>query len=361
MTADSADDPGAFYPGAFGPATFDPATLRCDDLLRAAASRIGSDSPQLDAELLLAQVTGWSRTRFRAFPEQQVSQVQAAAFQQLVSKRAAGEPVAYVLGQQEFWSLPLQVSAATLIPRPDTECVVEQALTLDLPAHARVLDLGTGTGAIALALASERPDWDITASDFIDDAVALAQSNAAALNLSIQVVKSHWFDQLAAVCFDQRFDQCFNRRGDPRRDLRRDLSRGQGFDLIVSNPPYIASTDHHLSEGDVRFEPASALVSGADGLDDIRHIVAAAPRWLSVGGWLLLEHGYDQAKAVQALLQQQGFDQVHSRQDYGRNDRMTLGQARPGRGRILNPSPLSVPALPGHPTPGDGFQIRPRF
>ena len=147
------------------------------------------------------------------------------------------------------------------------------------------------------------------------------------------MVKSHWFDQLAAVCFD----------------------------LIVSNPPYIASTDHHLSEGDVRFEPASALVSGADGLDDIRHIVAAAPSWLNAGGWLLLEHGYDQAQAVQALLQKQGFDQVHSRQDYGRNDRMTLGQARPGRGRILNPSPLSVPALPGHPTPGDGFQIRPRF
>jgi len=308
MTADSASAPGAFYPGAVDPATVDPATLRCDDLLRAAASHIGNDSPQLDAELLLAQVTGWSRTRFRAFPEQQVSPVQAAEFQHLVSKRATGEPVAYVLGQQEFWSLPLQVSAATLIPRPDTECVVEQALTLDLPAQARVLDLGTGTGAIALALASERPDWDITASDFTDEAVALAQSNAAVLNLSIQVVKSHWFDQLAAACFDQYFSQ--------------------GFDLIVSNPPYIASTDHHLSEGDLRFEPASALVSGADGLDDIRHIVAAAPSWLNAGGWLLLEHGYDQAQAVQALFQQQGFDQVHSRQDYGRNDRMTLGQAR---------------------------------
>ncbi|MEH6356452.1 MAG: peptide chain release factor N(5)-glutamine methyltransferase [Marinobacter sp.] len=290
MTADS----------DYVPVTFEPASLRCDDLLRAAANRIGSDSPQLDAELLLAQVTGWPRTRFRAFPEHQVTLVQAAAFEQLVDKRAAGEPVAYVLGQQEFWSLPLQVSAATLIPRPDTECVVEQALTLDLPAQARVLDLGTGTGAIALALASERPDWEITASDFVDAAVALAQSNAAALNLPIQVVKSHWFDQLAAG----------------------------SFDLIVSNPPYIASADHHLSEGDVRFEPASALVSGADGLDDIRHIVAAAPSWLNAGGWLLLEHGYDQAQAVQALLKQQGFDQVHSRQDYGRNDRMTLGQAR---------------------------------
>jgi release factor glutamine methyltransferase len=232
--------------------------------------------------------------------------VHAAAFERLVDKRAAGEPIAYVLGQQEFWSLPLQVSAATLIPRPDTECVVEQALTLSLPAQARVLDLGTGTGAIALALASERPDWDITASDCVDAAVALAQNNAAMLNLPMQVVKSHWFDQLAAVCFD----------------------------LIVSNPPYIASTDHHLSEGDVRFEPASALVSGADGLDDIRHIVAAAPRWLNPGGWLLLEHGYDQAQAVQRLLQLQGFVEVHSRQDYGRNDRMTLGQTFHPRGRI---------------------------
>jgi release factor glutamine methyltransferase len=311
MTADSADNPSALYPGAFGPATFDlaafdSATLRCDDLLRAAASRIGGDSPQLDAELFLAQVTGWSRTRFHAFPEQQVSPAQTAAFERLVNRRAAGEPVAYVLGQQEFWSLPLKVSAATLIPRPDTECVVEQALTLSLPAHARVLDLGTGTGAIALALASERPDWDITASDSINEAVALAQSNAAALNLPIQVVKSHWFDQLAVVCFD----------------------------LIVANPPYVASADHHLSEGDVRFEPASALVSGADGLDDIRHIVVAAPIWLNAGGWLLLEHGYDQAQAVQALLRQQGFGGVHSRQDYGHNDRMTLGQTFHPRGQV---------------------------
>lgn len=292
--------------------TYVPHSLRCEDLLRTAARAIGGDSPQLDAELLLSQTTGLSRTRFRAFPEQHVSLLQAAAFEQLVNRRQAGEPVAYLLGHQEFWSLSLQVSPATLIPRPDTECVVEQALTLDLPAKARVLDLGTGTGAIALALASERSGWDITASDFMDDAVILARSNAAALNLPVKVVKSFWFDQLPAACVDQN----------------RGFRCGHGFDLIVSNPPYIASTDHHLIEGDVRFEPSSALVSGADGLDDIRHIAAAAPGWLNAGGWLLLEHGFDQAQAVQALLKQQGFDQVHSRQDYGRNDRMTLGQLR---------------------------------
>lgn len=286
-----------------------PRSLRCDDLLGAAASRINSDSPQLDAELLLAQASGFSRSRFRAFPEQQISPAQVAAFEQLVEKRVAGEPVAYLLGRQEFWSLPLQVSAATLIPRPDTESVVEQALALDLPAQARVLDLGTGTGAIALALASEQPAWDITASDFTDAAVALAQRNAQILKLPLQVLKSHWFDQLAAVLPASRTDNSH-----------------QSFDLIVSNPPYIASADPHLNQGDLRFEPVSALVSGTDGLDAIRHIVATAPNWLNAGGWLLLEHGYNQAQAVQTLFQQQGLAQVHSRQDYGHNDRMTLGQ-----------------------------------
>lgn len=275
-------------------------SLRIDSLLGTAARRIGSGSSQLDAELLLAHVTGFPRSRFRAFPEQRISPAHAAAFERLVQQRMAGKPVAYLLGHQEFWSLPLQVSDATLIPRPDTECVVEQALALSLPHQAKVLDMGTGTGAIALALASERPTWGITASDFTDGAVALAQANASALKLPVEVVKSHWFEQLAP----------------------------SHFDLIVSNPPYIASTDHHLSEGDVRFEPASALVSGADGLDAIRHIAAHASNWLNAGGWLLLEHGFDQAASVRALLRQHGFNEVQSRQDYGGNDRMSLGQKR---------------------------------
>lgn len=274
------------------------ASRSCESLLQQAAERIASDSPRLDAELLLSHVTGLSRTSFRAWPEREVSAAHAAEFETLVSERVAGKPVAYLLGHQEFWSLPLYVSSSTLIPRPDTECLVETALSLPLPDRARILDLGTGTGAIALALASEHGDWQVTACDCVDDAVELARRNAQALELSVQVVQSSWFSGLAAGTFD----------------------------LIVSNPPYIASTDHHLEQGDVRFEPSSALVSGSDGLDDIRLIVAQAPDWLDAGGWLLVEHGFDQAKAVRLLFESRGFVKVESRKDYGDRDRLTLGQ-----------------------------------
>lgn len=272
--------------------------LSCEALLRQAAERIGGDSPRLDAELLLSHATGLNRTSFRAWPERDIDPGQAETFESLVSERVKGQPIAYLLGHQEFWSLPLMVSPSTLIPRPDTECLVETALALPLPATARVLDLGTGTGAIALALASERRQWQVSACDCVSDAVALAERNARELGLPVQVTQSSWFSGLTA---------------------------GK-FDLIVSNPPYIADDDHHLGEGDVRFEPSSALVSGADGLDDIRLIVEQAPDWLTAGGWLLLEHGYDQAEAVRALLVARGFSAVESRQDYGDRDRMTLGQ-----------------------------------
>lgn len=272
--------------------------LTCEGLLRAAAERIAGDSPRLDAELLLSHVTGLSRTSFRAWPERAVAEAQAMEFDRLVSERAAGQPIAYLLGHQEFWSLPLMVSPSTLIPRPDTECLVESALGLPVPEAARVLDLGTGTGAIALALASERKRWQVTACDFVSDAVTLARRNAEALGLPVEVVQSSWFSG---------------------------LNPGK-FDLIVSNPPYIASDDHHLGEGDVRFEPSSALVSGPDGLDDIRLIVQQAPQWLAPDGWLLLEHGFEQAAAVRGLLAERGFDAVQSGQDYGDRDRMTLGR-----------------------------------
>ncbi|WP_372986574.1 peptide chain release factor N(5)-glutamine methyltransferase [Marinobacter sp.] len=273
-------------------------SLTCETLIREASRRIASDTSRLDAELLLSHVTGLGRTSFRAWPERVVEPAQVAAFEALVTERVAGKPIAYLLGHQEFWSLSLKVSPSTLIPRPDTECLVEVALSLPLPGKARVLDLGTGTGAIALALASEHPDWQVSACDTVDEAVALARENARALGLSVSVVRSHWFD---------------------------DLPPGS-FDLIVSNPPYIKEGDHHLAEGDVRFEPGSALVSGVDGLEDIREIVTRAPDWLAGNGWLLVEHGYDQAGAVQALFRVRGFESVESRQDYGQRDRMTLGR-----------------------------------
>ncbi|WP_166269186.1 peptide chain release factor N(5)-glutamine methyltransferase [Marinobacter caseinilyticus] len=272
--------------------------LTCDAALRKAAADIDSDSPRLDAELLLARVTGWSRTAFRAWPERALSPVQRTEFEALVAQRAAGQPIAHILGEQGFWSLSLQVNEATLIPRPDTECLVEAALALPLTAQARVMDLGTGTGAIALALASERRHWRVQATDAIPEAVAVARANNQRLGLSVSVSQSHWFENLP-----------------PQR-----------FDLIISNPPYIATEDHHLGCGDVRFEPATALVSGRDGLDDLRIIVNSAPEWLVRGGWLVVEHGFDQAERVRALFVTAGFDAIESRQDYGQQDRLTLGR-----------------------------------
>jgi len=277
-------------------------SLTCEALLKTASTRIDSDSPRLDAELLLSHITGLSRTSFRAWPERELTNAHAEAFEALVQERVAGRPVAHLLGQQEFWSLPLKVSASTLIPRPDTECLVEVALDLPLPRQARMLDLGTGTGAIALALASEHRDWQITACDAVAEAVALARDNADALGLTVSVVQSSWFSELT-----------------PDR-----------FDLIVSNPPYIPDNDHHLTQGDVRFEPASALVSGHDGLDDLRLIVGQAPDWLVEDGWLLVEHGFDQAQAVAELFRARGFQDVEARKDYGNRDRMTLGRWRSG-------------------------------
>ncbi|WP_289101791.1 peptide chain release factor N(5)-glutamine methyltransferase [uncultured Marinobacter sp.] len=277
-------------------------SLTCEALLKSAADQIGGESPRLDAELLLSHVTGLGRTSFRAWPEREVPAEQAEAFFRLVAQRAKGQPIAYLLGEQEFWSLPLRVSPSTLIPRPDTECVVEAALSLELPANARVLDLGTGTGAIALALASEQPGWQIMASDRVEEAVALARENSQQLGLSITVVQSHWFDQIPAG----------------------------SFDLLISNPPYIPASDRHLKEGDVRFEPESALVAGEDGLDDIRLLVTEGLDWLNLNGWMLLEHGYDQGEAVRDLFAKAGWRNIETRKDYGGNDRMTLAR-KPAR------------------------------
>ena len=267
-------------------------------LLRAAEL---PDSPtaRLDAELLLAAALGKSRSYLHTWPEKIVSSEAALAFSQFLLRRRAGEPVAYILGQQGFWNLDLEVAPHTLIPRPDTELLVETALDLLPATPAKVLDLGTGSGAIALALASERAAWQVTAVDRVLEAVALAERNRQRLQLeNVNVFTSHWFSALA----DQRFD------------------------LIISNPPYIAAGDVHLAEGDVRFEPESALVAGADGLDDIREIIAASVQHLNAGGWLMLEHGYDQASAARELLLAAGYAQVESRKDLGGHERITLGR-----------------------------------
>lgn len=259
------------------------------------------DSPtaRLDAELLLAAALGKPRSYLRTWPEHEPGAEQLTAFAALLERRRAGEPVAYILGHQGFWSLDLEVAPHTLIPRPDTELLVETALALLPATPLKALDLGTGTGAIALALASERGGWKVTGVDRIAEAVALAERNRQRLKLgNAEFRLSSWFDALA----------------------------GERFGLIVSNPPYIAASDRHLGEGDVRFEPISALVAGADGLDDIRRIIDQAPQHLEAGGWLLLEHGYDQAEAVRGLLRAAGFAAVDSRRDLGGHERISLGQ-----------------------------------
>ncbi|MFJ1338801.1 peptide chain release factor N(5)-glutamine methyltransferase [Pseudomonas caricapapayae] len=267
-------------------------------LLRAAEL---PDSPtaRLDVELLLAAAIGKSRSYLHTWPERIVSSEAALTFAEYLQRRRSGEPVAYILGQQGFWKLDLEVAPHTLIPRPDTELLVETALELLPLTPVRVLDLGTGTGAIALALASERGQWQVVAVDRVLEAVALAERNRQRLQLNnVQVRSSHWFDSVA----------------------------GERFDLIVSNPPYIAAEDPHLVAGDVRFEPSSALVAGADGLDDLRIIISQAPAHLLPGGWLLLEHGYDQAAAVRELLAQHDFEQIESRIDLGGHERISLGR-----------------------------------
>ncbi|EOU9527752.1 peptide chain release factor N(5)-glutamine methyltransferase [Cronobacter dublinensis] len=260
-----------------------------------------SESPRRDAEILLGFVTGRTRTFILAFGETSLADDELTRLDALLARRVQGEPVAYLTGQREFWSLPLEVSAATLIPRPDTECLVEQALARLPAAACRILDLGTGTGAIALALACERPDCQVTALEVVPEAVALARRNAQRLGIdNVTVLQSHWFSALA--------------------DAR--------FSLIVSNPPYIDGDDPHLTQGDVRFEPKSALVAPDAGLADLDTIITGARRFLENDGWLLVEHGWRQGGAVRELFTRAGYHGVETCRDYGGNERLTLGQYR---------------------------------
>lgn len=277
-----------------------PANVRA--LLAAASLRLDGDAARSEVELLLAHALGTSRSWLYAWPEHVPTPAQQARFAELVEARVRGEPVAYLLGEREFWSLRLVVTPAVLIPRADTEVLVEQALAR-LPAATalQVADLGTGSGAVALAIASERAQARVLATDASPAALALARRNAHDLRLAnVEFAQGDWCAALGT----------------------------RQFDLIASNPPYIAEGDPHLLQGDLRFEPRAALGSGPDGLDAIRAIVAQAPRHLLADGWLLLEHGFDQATAVRALLADAGYREIGSARDHAGHERVS-GARRP--------------------------------
>ena len=282
-------------------------TVRLDLALRAAAERLSGPDARHEAEHLLLHVLERDRAWLFAHGDDPLPAAEAAAFDVLLTRRAAGEPLAYLLGRRGFWTLDLQVSPATLIPRPETERLVELALErLPDDRPLRIADLGTGSGAIAQALASERPLVQVVATDVSEEALHIAQANAGA-------------NRIANVAF---------RRGSWLAPLA-----GERFDLIASNPPYIADADPHLVQGDLRFEPPTALSSGADGLDAIREIVALAPSHLVLGGWLLLEHGWDQGEVIRALLIAAGFVDVATETDLEQRDRVTLGRVTEGQDR----------------------------
>ena len=258
---------------------------------------LSSESAKLDAQVLLLHILQEPRSYLFTWPEHALSDEQQSQFNVFIQRRLKGEPVAHITGLREFWSLSLEINATTLIPRPDTETLVEQALEIALPATAKVLDLGTGTGAIALALGSEMPSWQITAVDRVSDAVALATRNQQRLAINnVHVKQSNWFSEL----------------------------HGEKFNLIVTNPPYIESSDIHLNQGDVRFEPLSALVADDCGMSDIKQIITQSRDYLSSNGYLLIEHGFEQGEAVRHFFEKMAFVNIKTVKDLGNNDRVTL-------------------------------------
>jgi release factor glutamine methyltransferase len=271
--------------------------LTVQELLRS-GDDLSTDSARRDTEILLCYCLGKSRAWLYTWPEKAVSPTCAQHFTELLARRRAGEPIAYLIGEREFWTFSLAVNSATLIPRPETETLVAWVLELDLPEEAKVLDLGTGSGAIALAVALERPLWQLTALDSSAEALAVASANAIRNGLErVSMRQSDWY---AAV------DQ-------------------ERFDALLANPPYIDSDDPHLTCGDVRFEPRAALVSEKQGLADLLRLVAGASIHLRDGGWLLLEHGFEQAAAVRSMLHDAGFGSVKTRRDMAGQERVTGG------------------------------------
>jgi release factor glutamine methyltransferase len=276
--------------------------------LRAAADHLATlPGARREAAALLAHVLGCTPTQFVAHDDESLSAAQATSFRALVARRAAGEPFAYLTGRREFWSLSLMVSPSVLIPRPETELLVEHALALLANHPARVADLGTGSGAIALACAVERPTWDITATDVSSEALTLAAANARMQGCGqIRFVQGSWYQPL----------------------------QGQRFDLILSNPPYIAAADPALHEHGLPYEPQTALVSGRDGLDALRELIAGAPAHLLPGGALLLEHGAEQCPAVARLLVEAGFGHVRCHPDLAGLPRVTTAMEGLAHGTV---------------------------
>lgn len=257
-----------------------------------------SDTARLDAEVLLCHVLGKLYSYLFTWPERELTPEQAEQFESMLAQRILGTPVAYITGEKEFWSLKLNVSPSVLIPRPDTERLVELALSMPVSDQATVADLGTGSGAIALAMAIERPHWQVIGVDRLSGPVAIAKENAALNQIgNVTFVEGDWCSPLS----------------DP-------------LDMIVSNPPYIREDDEHLAQGDVQFEPRSALTAGKDGLDDIRTISRQAFGKLKPGGWLLFEHGYDQGRDIRIILESNGFTAISTQQDLSGQDRVTLAQ-----------------------------------
>jgi len=275
----------------------EPASIR--QLLEQAAGLLPSDTARLDAEVLLAHALGEMRSHLHAWPEKVLPAEQQLQFQQLLQARMRGEPVAYLTGQREFWSLPLSLTPATLIPRPETETLVALALEI-IPVNSTALiaDLGTGSGAIALAIAHERPRCHLLATDISPAAIATATANARRLGINnIEFHHGDWCEPLA----------------------------GRLCDVIVSNPPYIRDTDPHLQSGDVRFEPRSALAAGPEGMNDLEKIARCAGHHLRTRGWLLMEHGYDQGKQAIHLLEANGFQTVTDHADDAGLSRVVMG------------------------------------
>lgn len=265
--------------------------------LLAQARDLPGDEARREAEILLGHHLGRPRSYLYAWPDAPVDAATAAGFRAALAARRRGVPLAYLLGEREFWSLPLRVGEAVLIPRADTERLVERALQLPLPAAARVIDLGTGSGAVALALASERRAWDVAAVEESAAALAVAWDNGDRLGLPVRWLQGDWFAPVA----------------------------GERFDLVVANPPYLDGDDPHLARGDLRFEPRRALVASGGALAAIEAIVSAAPRRLRPGGWLLLEHGCEQGAAVRARLRAAGFGDVSTSRDLAGRERVSGG------------------------------------